>query len=164
MKKIKIITLTALVALLLLAILLITVITGVNNHNDGTSVPRKILRGNTEDLFDYFCESEFLLNEIMHGMLFSSIEQYNKYADSSDFTVHEAFRELITRDDFMTVLEIYAKDTLTSSNPEDFAAAKLERILRQKSVKDKFSLLQNTSTDYPYISSYYSKLLLISTS
>ena len=119
------------------------------------SVSDEILAESTEKLLEYFLESIYL-REIIHGEgLFSSFGLYEKFIESVDLSEHKAFRELISREDFMQTLEKYAKDLLTSSGFDEDAELKLQIILRQDSVSSKLSEVPKVSDVYPNLNAFY---------
>ena len=113
------------------------------------SAPSEVLMGTTSELLEYFLESNFLGQHIFSVAPTSRVTKV-------DFTINEAFKELISRDDFIKTLEDYAKDVLNGTRSDVFAERKLEKILEQDSVKNVFFATADSSLNCPVIASLYS--------
>lgn len=95
--------------------------------------PDEILSGSTLELLEYFLESQFM-RERIHSYGSSTLVERE-----FDFSYHEAFRELVSREDCIEVLESYAGNILYSSENDELDIAKLEKILSQPAVKSLIS-------------------------
>ena len=113
------------------------------------SAPSEVLMGTTSELLEYFLESNFLGQQIVSVAPTSRVTKV-------DFTINEAFKELISRDDFVQTLEGYAKDVLNGKRSTVHAESKLEKILEQDSVKNVFFATADSTRNCPTIASLYS--------
>ena len=112
------------------------------------SVPDEIMSASTIELLEYFLESQFMGQQIFS---FSSTPRKRKI----DFSRHEAFRELISREDFIEALESYAGSILYSSERDELDIAKFEKLLAQPLVKSIISDLPSTAASCPNLQSIY---------
>lgn len=112
-------------------------------------VPDEILSGSTLELLEYFLESQFM-RERIHSYCSSTLVERE-----FDFSCHEAFGELISREDCIEVLENYAGSILCSSENDEWVQAKLEKILSQPAVKSLISDLSSAATSCPNLQSIY---------
>ena len=111
--------------------------------------PDEILSASTLELLEYFLESQFM-RERIHSYCSSTLAE-----SEFDFSCHEAFRELISREDCIEVLESYAGSILYSSESDEWVQVKLEKILSQPAVKSIISELSPAATSYPNLQSIY---------
>lgn len=102
--------------------------------------PDEILSGSTLELLEYFLESQFM-RERIHSYGSSTLVERE-----FNFSCHEAFRELVSREDCIEVLESYAGNILYSSENDELDIAKLEKILSQPAVKSLISDLSSAAT------------------
>ncbi|MBE6609220.1 MAG: hypothetical protein E7634_00975 [Ruminococcaceae bacterium] len=114
------------------------------------SAPNEVLNGTTSDLLEYFLDSHILKQQLLP--LSSTNKPYKL-----DFTPNIAFKELVSRKDFLQMLEQYAKDAINGTRSELFAERKLEKILEQDSVKAVFWETADSSLNYPVIANLYSE-------
>ena len=111
--------------------------------------PDEILSASTIELLEYFLNSRFVEQSIY------SYASSTMYKRELGFSSSEAFRELISRDDFMETLEIYAESILNGSNSSEQDKFKFEKLLAQPSVKSLISDSEYSATNYPNLRSIY---------
>lgn len=105
-------------------------------------VPDEIVSASTIELLEYFLESPFMGQQIYSCS--STFEERE-----IDFSCHEAFRELVSREDCIEVLESYAGSILYSSENDELDIAKFEKLLAQPLVESILSDLSATAKSYP---------------
>lgn len=111
-------------------------------------VPDEIVSASTIELLEYFLESPFVGQQIYSCS--SSFEERE-----IDFSCHEAFRELISREDFMEALENYAESILCSLKSSERDRAAFEKLLAQPHVESLISDSEHIATSYPNLRSIY---------
>lgn len=111
--------------------------------------PDEILSASTIELLEYFLNSRFVEQTIY------SYASSTMYKRELGFSCSEAFRELISRDDFMEALEIYAESILSSSESSEQDKFKFEKLLAQPSVKSLISDSEYSAINYPNLLSIY---------
>lgn len=111
--------------------------------------PDEILSASTIELLEYFLNSRFVEQSIY------SYASSTMYKRELGFSSSEAFRELISRDDFMETLEIYAESILNGSNSSEQDKFKFEKLLSQPSVKSLIADSEYSATNYPNLRSIY---------
>ena len=114
------------------------------------SAPDEVLNGTTSELLEYFLDSPILREQVLS---WSSTGEISKV----DFSRNVAFKELVSRKDFLQILETYAKAALNGARSDAFAERKLEKILEQDSVKSAFLTTADSSLNYSVIASLYSQ-------
>ncbi len=90
--------------------------------------PDDVLMYSTSDLFDYFIHSSFL-----ESRLFSF---KSSPSEEFDYSWYGIFNELVSRQDFVETLELYAETVNKSSEKDSTDAKKLNLILNQNSVAE----------------------------
>lgn len=88
--------------------------------------PDDVLISSTEDLFEFFYESAFLVTDVVGRSGPSDTRVI-------DYTKHPAFAELITRSDFLSVLDRKTAEVLSDAN-SFLGSERINAILRQPSV------------------------------
>ena len=111
-------------------------------------VPDEIVSTSTIELLEYFLESPFMAQQIYS---FSSSFEEREI----DFSCHEAFRELVSREDCIEALESCAGNILYSSEHDELYRTKFEKLLSQTLVKSIISELPSTVTSCPNLQSIY---------
>lgn len=114
-------------------------------------VPEDLRSASTLDLLDYFLKSPFIGQQLYPV---SSI--FNGSKQKADFTAHEAFLELLSREDFVYELENYAQSIYSSS--ENIDMRKFELLLQQDLVDSLISASTHSISDYPYLQTIYTSL------
>ena len=111
------------------------------------SAPDEILSASTIELLEYFIQTPFMGQQVL-TLLSSPVPNSNK---KPDYTCHEAFRELISRDDFIDALEIYAaKKLCTSASDElNYDNKVFEKLLTESSVDALLSAPAYSTADHP---------------
>lgn len=120
--------------------------------------PDEILSASTIELLEYFLASSFMGQQV-----YSCSSTMN--SREIDLSCHEAFRELVSREDLMQALEDYAESILNGSKSNELEKAKFEKLLVQPFVESLLSDSESTATDYPNLRSIYtaSEIVLSST-
>ncbi len=98
--------------------------------------PEEVLSGPTDALLEYFLESKFLA-ERTYAYMISSLSSGR--VSEINFTVDEAYKELITRDDLVPLLEAYAGELLRAreENAADkFAEKKFAKLMSQDGITE----------------------------
>ena len=93
--------------------------------------PEEVLSGPTDALLEYFLESQFLA-ERTYAYMISSLSSGK--VNEIDFITNEAYKELVTRDDLVPLLEAYAGELLRAreENAADkFAEKKFAKLMSQ---------------------------------
>ena len=111
----------------------------------------EIISASTIELLEYFLKSPFMGQQV-----YSCFSTPNNR--EIDFSCHEAFRELISREDCVESLESYAESILCGSKSDELDIAKFEKLLAQPSVE---SLI---SDSYPNLRSIYTASEVVSSS
>lgn len=111
-------------------------------------VPDEIISASTIELLEYFLKSPFMGQQIFSCS--STLEERE-----IDFSCHEAFRELISREDCIDVLENYAESILNGSKSDELDRTKFEKLLAQPLVKSIISDLPSIATRCPNLQSLY---------
>ena len=119
--------------------------------------PDEILSATTFELLDYFLKSPFMGQQIFSV----SATPTNREVD---FTSHEAFSELISREDCIEVLESYAGSILFGSENDELDRIKFEKLLSQPSVKSIVYDLPSATSIYPNLQSIYSASEVVTSS
>lgn len=114
-------------------------------------MPKDLRSGTTVELLDYFLQSPFMGQQLYSC---SSIRESDQ--KRANFTVHEAFFELISRKDFLAELENYAQSISGKSRSTDLH--KIELILQQNTVREIISESACSSLDYPCLQNIYTAL------
>lgn len=109
--------------------------------------PDEVLSGSTAEVLEYFLNSNFLGQQVLSC---SSTPRKTEI----DFSCHEAFREFISREDCIEVLESYAGSLLSSLEDDEFEITKLEEVLSALSMKPLLSDLES----YPELQSMYTEV------
>lgn len=110
--------------------------------------PDEIMSASTIELLEYFLNSRFMGQEVYSC---SSTLSNRK----SDFSCHEAFRELISREDCMKALEDYAESIINGSKSGELDKIKFEKLLVQPLVESLISDSEYDATSYPNLRSIY---------
>lgn len=110
--------------------------------------PEGIISSSTPELLKYFLQSPFMGQQV-----YSCSSTLNN--EGIDFSCHEAFRELISREDFAEELEHYAESILYGPISDELDKTKFEKLLVQPLVKSLVSDLTDTAASYPYLQSIY---------
>ncbi len=114
--------------------------------------PDEVLSGSTSELLEFFLQSNYMWMELAYEGFLSSPPTT---PHEPDFTCHEAFAELITRDDLPKVLEEYAGKILRGKFDVNYTISgdetSFDKVLKQPSVK---SLLTDL-TDMPNLQKMY---------
>lgn len=84
--------------------------------------PDEILSASTMELLDYFLNTPFMGQQV-----YSCSSTPNER--EIDFSCHEAFRELISREDFTEAVDAYAESILSGSKIDELDKAAFERLL-----------------------------------
>ena len=103
--------------------------------------PDEILSASTMELLEYFLDTPFLQQQFF---VYST-----PVKPEIDFSCHKAFRELISRDDFVETLENYAGSILHGLKSDKFDIAGFDEILAQPSVKSIISDSTYSADSYP---------------
>ena len=119
--------------------------------------PDEILSATTFELLDYFLKSPFMGQQIFSVSATPADREI-------DFSCHEAFRELISREDCIEVLESYAGSILYGSEKNELDITKLEKLLAQPSIKSIVSDLPSTASSCPNLQSIYSASEVVTSS
>ena len=112
------------------------------------SVPEEIKSASTGELLEYFLKTPFMGQQIF------SVSS-TPMRDSVDLSIHDAFRELVSREDCVDALEIYAGKILNGEIVDELDIKKFEKLLDNSRVK---SLVFNSVHDvsyYPNLQSIY---------
>lgn len=112
--------------------------------------PDEILSASTIELLEYFIQTPFMGQKVF-TLLSSPVPNSN---EKPDYTCHEAFRELISRDDFIDALEIYAAKLLCTStsvelNFDNRVFEKFEKLLTESSVDALLASPAYSTADHP---------------
>lgn len=112
--------------------------------------PDEIISASTGELLEYFLKSPFMGQQVYSC---SSLFHDNEI----DFSCHEVFRELVSREDFIDVLESYAGSILYSSGSNESDRIEFEKLLAQPFVESLISDSEYTVTadKYPNLRSIY---------
>ncbi len=113
-------------------------------------VPDEIICASTGELLEYFLESPFMGQQI-----YSCSSTFE--GQEIDFSCHEAFRELVSREDCIEALENYAGSILCSSENDELDIAKFEKLLAQPLVGLILSDCSSTAESYPNLQSIYAQ-------
>lgn len=115
--------------------------------------PDEILSATTQELLNYFMNSDFIRECILADVLMSDCQTRSEM----DYTRNKAFRELISRDDFVLCLNNYVKTISDDCIIDDCFnyVTELNNVLKQPSVKKIVSEAITSSTDYQSIQNYY---------
>ncbi len=119
--------------------------------------PDEIMSTTTFELLDYFLKSPFMGQQIFSVSATPADREI-------DFSCHEAFRELISREDCIEVLESYAGSILYGSEKNELDITKLEKLLAQPSIKSIVSDLSSTASSCPNLQSIYSASEVVTSS
>lgn len=119
--------------------------------------PEEIISASTIELLEYFLGSPFMGQQIF------SCSSTSKKREI-DFSCHEAFRELISREDCVEVLERYSGSILYSSENDELDRTKFERLLSQPLVKSIISDLPSASTSCPNLQGIYAAAEVVTSS
>ena len=119
--------------------------------------PDEILSASTMELLEYFLNTPFMGQQI-----FSLSSTFEK--TETDFSRHKAFRELISRDDFVETLENYAGSILHGLKSDKFDIAGFDEILAQPSVKSIISDSTYSADSYPNLQSIYTAFEVVPSS
>lgn len=114
--------------------------------------PDEILSASTSELLEYFLESPFMISRVL------SVASTPRPIIEHDFSCHEAFRELISREDCVEVLESYAGSILYSSETNELDRAIFEKLLAQPLVKSIISDFLSAAASCPNLRSIYTTL------
>lgn len=98
----------------------------------------------------------------MGQQIFSLSSTFEK--TETDFSCHKAFRELISRDDFVETLENYAGSILHGLKSDKFDIAGFDEILAQPSVKSIISDSTYSADSYPNLQSIYTAFEVVPSS
>ena len=112
------------------------------------SVPEEIKSASTSEILEYFLKTPFMGQQIF------SVSS-TPMSESVDLSIHDAFRELVSREDCVDALEIYAGKILNGEIVDEFDIKKFEKLLDNSRVK---SLVFNSGHDvsyYPNLESIY---------
>ena len=113
------------------------------------AVPDEIKCASTGELLGYFLESPFMGQQLYSSSTFEVRE--------IDFSCHEAFRELVSREDCIEVLEQYAGSFLNDSEYNEPDLAKFEKLLAQPSVRSLLSDLPAAAESCPNLQRIYTR-------
>ena len=112
------------------------------------SVPEEIKSASTGEILEYFLKTPFMGQQIF------SVSS-TPMSERVDLSIHDAFRELVSREDCVDALEIYAGKILNGEIVDEFDIKKFEKLLDNSRVK---SLVFNSGHDvsyYPNLESIY---------
>ena len=117
------------------------------------SAPDEILTASTAELLEYFMNSQFLFQEVfcIHRSTFDD----NYEVDLSD---HEAFGELISREDLIDALDDYAETILYDSENNELAEwdrTAFEELIAQPNIASLVYDLAHTDANYSNLQSIY---------
>ncbi len=112
-------------------------------------VPDEIKCASTSELLEYFLQSPFMGQQIYSSSTFEERE--------IDFSCHEAFRELVSREDCIEVLENYVGTILYSSENDELDIAKFEKLLAQPSVGSILFESPSAAESCPNLQSIYTQ-------
>ncbi len=118
--------------------------------------PDEILSASTMELLKYFLDTPFLQQQFF---VYST-----PVKPEIDFSRHKAFRELISRDDFVETLENYAGSILHGLKSDKFDIAGFDEILAQPSVKSIISDSTYSADSYPNLQSIYTAFEVVPSS
>ena len=118
--------------------------------------PDEILSASTMELLEYFLDTPFLQQQFF---VYST-----PVKPEIDFSCHKAFRELISRDDFVETLENYAGSILHGLKNDEFDIAGFDEILAQPSVKSIISDSTYSADSYPNLQSIYTAFEVVPSS
>ena len=118
--------------------------------------PDEILSASTMELLEYFLDTPFLQQQFF---VYST-----PVKPEIDFSCHKAFRELISRDDFVETLENYAGSILHGLKSDKFDIAGFDEILAQPSVKSIISDSTYSADSYPNLQSIYTAFEVVPSS
>ncbi len=122
--------------------------------------PDEIISASTIDLLEYFLETPFMGQQV-----FSCLSTFSTPNNSEiDFSCHEAFRELISREDFLVALESYAERILNASDSSELEINTFEKLLVEPSVESLASDLECSADSYPNLQSIYTTSGVVTTS
>ncbi len=85
--------------------------------------PEEVLAGSTQELLDHFLDSLFLT------FCISSSDSVGAETADLDFNDHAAFRELLTRDDFLEVLSLYVRNVYYKVTTDEYEIEKLYELV-----------------------------------
>ena len=114
--------------------------------------PDEILSASTSELLEYFLESPFMGQSVL------SVASTSSQIREHDFSCHEAFRELVSREDCVEALETYAGSILYSSETNELDRAMFEKLLVQPLVKSVISDFLSAAASCPNLRSIYTTL------
>lgn len=119
--------------------------------------PDEIISASTGELLEYFLKSPFMGQQV-----YSCSSTFHD--NEIDFSCHEAFRELVSREDFIKALESYAGKVLYSSGSNELDRIEFEKLLAQPFVKSLISDSEYTATadNYPNLRSMYTASEVVS--
>lgn len=115
------------------------------------SVSDEVLAETTGELLNFFWESSFLIEKL--GFHLSDNTRTDGW--QGDFRCHPAFRELVTRKDFLPELEVFAKKALAGEYI--FGTHRITAILKQDVVRLLFEISE-TPADFPALQEIYAGL------
>lgn len=116
--------------------------------------PDEIISASTIALLEYFLDTPFMGQQVYsYSSTFTTKE--------IDFSLHEAFRELISRADFLAALESYAEGILNASDSSELEINTFEKLLAQPSVESLASDLECSADSYPNLQSIYTAPVLL---
>lgn len=120
-------------------------------------VPDEIISASTIEVLEYFLESPFMGQQI-----FSCSSTFEER--EIDFSCHEAFRELVSREDCIEVLESFAGSILYSPENDELNLSKFEKLLSQPLVESLLSDLTSSADGYPNLQSMYTQSEVVTSS
>ena len=120
-------------------------------------VPDEIKSASTTELLEYFLESPFMGQQIFSCSSTPTDKEI-------DFSCHEAFRELVSREDCIEVLESYAESILYSSENDESDKTKFEKLLAQPLLASIISDLPSTAKSCPNLQSIYTASEVVTSS
>lgn len=116
--------------------------------------PDEVLSSSTSELLEYFLQSYFMKMELISEAFMSSVPAEPQ---EFDYGCNDAFAELVSRNDFVEVLEEYAGKILRGEYEVEYNLnedeSSFDKVLKQPSVK---SLLTDL-TDFPNLQEMYDK-------
>jgi hypothetical protein len=114
-------------------------------------VPDKVAAGSTEELLNYFLQTDFI---------FQRIYLRADTGQPADFSEHRAYQKLISRKDLPDVLESYAKDIMQGAVNSILSKVKFEQLLKQPEIQSISGALACNANDYPYLIRFYNDAVI----